>query len=314
MRPTIEVFSPLQMQWEDPQRQALEDAGFTVKWSKRPLAVHLSRTEPDLRVFMWCDNATLEFLKEYRGATKNIVYIRRYEHFTFPLEKVPWDKVSEIVVLNDFFAAWVKDRIGREPVVLHNGVDPSRWTYAQHGHGNKIAMVGFVNARKNFPLAMQIMAQLDRGKELHVAGDIHDGEVFNYLTAFGRSLGIDGTFYGEVDDIDGWLEDKNYLLCTSISEGWPNNVIEAMAKGIKPIIHAWPGSDPLNEHIFYTVHDAVGMMGPESEYLSRNYREHVCQRFGRGQFKAFADLCMKEVSIGESTATDRAPAYEAYPG
>ncbi len=40
-------------------------------------------------------------------------------------------------------------RTGIRPLVIYNAVDPEAWTYRERGHGKKIAVVGFINQKKN---------------------------------------------------------------------------------------------------------------------------------------------------------------------
>ena len=59
--------------------------------------------------------------------------------------------------------------------------------------------------------------------------------------------------YGWIDDIAKWWEDKDYTLSASIHEGHPYNILESMARGIKPIIHNFDGAEELYEKEFYLI-------------------------------------------------------------
>jgi glycosyltransferase involved in cell wall biosynthesis len=99
------------------------------------------------------------------------------------------------------------------------------------------------------------------------------------------------TFYGHVRKMDKWLEDKNYLLSTATSEGCPNNVIEAMAKGIKPVIYAWPGAEEqFGENVFTIPGQAARMMQSSSEYKPKEYRRIVENKFGWPNFLKVKEL------------------------
>ena len=76
-----------------------------------------------------------------------------------------------------------------------------------------------------------------------------------------------------------WWETVYYCLSTSLSEGNPNNVIEAMAKGIKPVIHNWPGAeDQFKPWLFSDVSDAAAqILSPQ--YESKAYRAWIEDRF-----------------------------------
>jgi hypothetical protein len=49
-----------------------------------------------------------------------------------------------------------------------------------------------------------------------------------------------------VKDVPAWLADKDYILGSSVMEGHPVGVLEAMCCGLRPLVYAWPGS----EHLF----------------------------------------------------------------
>jgi glycosyltransferase involved in cell wall biosynthesis len=243
----------------------------------------------DLIVFMWADENTKKWIENFHN--KKIVFVRRYEYYS-DLESFAWEKVDAVVFVNPWLAKGFEERTGVKPHVIPNSVDLSKWTFRERGPGNKIAMVGFVNQKKNLPLAFQIMAALPRDYELHVIGEVQDGATVDYLMNLGNSLGIKATFYNPTDNIDGFLEDKNYLLNTAISEGCPNNVIEAMAKGIRVIVHNWPGSVELlgNGLVFGTVQEAIGMITDSFRYDSKVYRDMAEKNFGPSNMVAFRSL------------------------
>jgi glycosyltransferase involved in cell wall biosynthesis len=77
-------------------------------------------------------------------------------------------------------------------------------------------------------------------------------------------------------DIPSWMQDKDFILSTSISEGNPNNVIEGMATGLKPVIHNWPGAKEQfpEDCVFDTVEQAVKLI-TEGGYNPLACREWV---------------------------------------
>ncbi len=65
--------------------------------------------------------------------------------------------------------------------------------------------------------------------------------------------------HGWINEVDKFLEDKDYTLSTSIHESFGYNIAEAMARGIKPIIHNFDGAKSLwpSELIYNTIDEAV---------------------------------------------------------
>jgi glycosyltransferase involved in cell wall biosynthesis len=278
------------MQWEDGYKQIFPNA----EWVESPT------NQADLHIFMWCNEETINFINTAKKYSKYIVFVRRYEYYTNWIEKLDWSKVDEIICVNDFIADGMKHRIGRQPKVIYNGVNLTKWKFKMREHGTKIAMVGFINPRKNIPLAIQILKELSENYELHIAGRVMTYghlEIVDYIKQLGEDLKIFG--YGQIDNINEWLEDKNYILCTSISEGCPNNVLEAMAKGIKPIVHNWPGAkQQFGKYIFNTIDEALEMI--DSGYNSQEYRNLIETKFGIDNFlkvKQIVDKCMEVANV-----------------
>jgi len=282
----IQIINRQKMQWESSFKKVFPDA----QWVKNPT------NEADIYIFMWCDDTTVNFINKAPKYGKYIVVIRRYEYYNNWIEELDWERVDDVICVNDFIAWGFKQRTGRDAYIIYNGVNAKEWTFKDRNHGNKIAMVGFVNQKKNFPLALQILAKLPQDYELHIAGGYQDGATLDYITHIANKICKKIMFYNQMphEFIDKWLEDKNYILSTAISEGCPNNVIEAMAKGITPIVHNWPGSEQQSDGLtFDTVDEAIAMI-LDSDYESQKYREIVENKFGESNFLEFKKVVEKE--------------------
>jgi hypothetical protein len=75
--------------------------------------------------------------------------------------------------------------------------------------------------------------------------------------------------------VDEFLEDKNYLLHASHKEGFSYATAEAMAKGIKPIIHRFYGADDLWPNMTWDSIDQAIEMITNKEYNSASYRQYL---------------------------------------
>ncbi len=242
--------------------------------------------ENSVKLFMWCNQDTVDYVNKYGHLSKIVVFIRRYEYYTRWIEGINWKNVDAVICVNDALAEGVEQRIRIKPYVIYNGILPKSWRYKNRKHGKKIAMVGYINQKKNLPLAIQILSKLPQDYELHLAGEIQCYATMDYLSGLSRNLKRTIIYHYYQDNIDLWLDaiDANYILNTSISEGSPNNIIEAMAKGIKPIVHCWPGAyEQFGEYVYQTVDDAVEMI-TNSEYCSKEYRDMADRKFGYGQY------------------------------
>jgi glycosyltransferase involved in cell wall biosynthesis len=73
-----------------------------------------------------------------------------------------------------------------------------------------------------------------------------------------------------------WLSNKDYIVTGSIAEGHPVGVMEAMASGLKPVIHYFPGVETFypKEYIYYDLNDFIRIMMKDN-YDSKDYRKYI---------------------------------------
>ena len=87
-------------------------------------------------------------------------------------------------------------------------------------------------------------------------------------------------FSGWVDDVARWLDDKHYIICTSVLEGHPVGLMEAMACGLKPVIHNYVGARGTypDKYIWNTIDEFVKMV-QDDDYDSSAYRREIEDRY-----------------------------------
>lgn len=275
------------MRWFQVYKDLFSKAGLEVLATNDP-----TKAPPcDLYLYTWADEVLQITLPLLPPQAKVVVILRRYEFYMGHWLRVDWKRVDKLICLNPYFQEQIKQFIGVNAALIPNGVNLDTWSYKQRWHGTRIAMVGFINGKKNLPLAMQILLALPSQFSLHLAGDIQDGVVMNYVDYVAKKNSRKVYHYGQVEDLNLWLDGMNYLLSPSITEGCPNNVIEAMAKGLKPLIHAWPGSDLFPpELIFHTVQDAVKCLDANSPYESQKYRDFIVENHAETPYKKVLEI------------------------
>lgn len=226
---------------------------------------------------------------------RNIMFLRRYELFDNCLSKQNWEHVSDLIIVNSWIKFIVDDYFKRKQIktkthLIYNAVDTSQWTFKERKPNKRIGMSCHVHPKKNLPLALDIIAGTDY--ELHIAGAIQDPCTAEYLDHRAKLQKNKVYLYGHIprEQLNMWWEQMGFCLSTSISEGNPNNVLEAMAKGIKPVVHHWPGAGDQFPHLFNTSQEAKTILSSDERYDSNRYLELVNQRFSLDNIKRVIDI------------------------
>lgn len=165
--------------------------------------------------------------------------------------------------------------------MIYNGIDLTQYDFKIRSKGTNLVFVGHFNYKKNPILAIQILKRLcdlNKGYKLFWAGQMQDERILNYVNYVTQKMGIKSNFQfdGFQNNVNQYLEDKDIFLSTSIHEGYGVAILEAMTKGIKPVIHNFYIAEEFypQEYIFNTVDEAVSMVIDE-DYDSEKYRRFV---------------------------------------
>lgn len=213
---------------------------------------------------VWCEFANqVAMAASYVGHPNIVVRLHRYEADGL-VSKIRWEAVRTLVATSDHVLARAHETCpvmaGVETAVIPSGVDTERFALQPHGPGRRIGVVAYVQGRKQPGLWLQILDDLrvlDPDWELHVAGEIVEPEWGRYL----RSMpGVH--LHGPVADVAAWWADKDHCLSASIDEGCPYNILEAMACGVRPVIHRYPGAAAQfpADLLWSTVREAAGKL------------------------------------------------------
>jgi glycosyltransferase involved in cell wall biosynthesis len=104
----------------------------------------------------------------------------------------------------------------------------------QDAQPNHILCIGRLSAQKNFALALETFALLDKAYRMTILGE---GEQLDALVATAVRLGVVDRvrFAGFVEDVSAHLATASVVLSTSRFEGFPAALVEAVAAGV-PIV------------------------------------------------------------------------------
>ena len=265
-------------------------------WTRKISVTDIAQLETgmewaDICWFEWCDDiiASASAMPVCRNK-KVICRLHRYEAFTRYPARVIWESVDKLVIVTPHLKELLEKNFPGiskrvDIVVIENGVDLDRYSFKKRDAGYNIAMVGYLHSRKNPVMLLQIIKKLvetDKRYKLFIAGRFQEQLLRLYWEYQVIRMGLSDNviFDGWQRDISSWLEDKNYLLSTSIHESFGYGIAEAMARGIKPVIHDFLNADEIwdKRFLFNTVDEAVNMI-LDDDYCSETYRDYIKNRF-----------------------------------
>jgi glycosyltransferase involved in cell wall biosynthesis len=227
---------------------------------------------------------------------KSIIRVHGYEVINGYIAHINNKNTNYIFVADHVRNMLNIPEINNKITIIKNCVNIDKYTFANHTQGNKIAFVGNFNTKKNPALAVMILNELVNKMgldyEMHWAGDMQDIRLYAYVGHLIVALKLQNKFflYKKVDT-NTFLEDKNYFLSTSIHEGYGMAILEAMCKGIKPIINNFYIADEFypKKYIFNDINEAVQLITSD-KYNSYEYRKFAEENREEKQLKSVNDL------------------------
>lgn len=248
--------------------------------------------DADICWFEWCDELVIYGSKLTIAKDKKIICrLHSYEAFTDYPAKVNWDTVDKTI----FVAEHIRDAVlentpsllKEKTVIIPNGIVLDNYTFKNRKPGFKIAYVGYINYKKGPMLLLHTFKAIydrDHRYKLYMAGTFQDGRDVLYFRQMIRELGLEGNvFYeGWQNDVNKWLNDKDYIICTSVLEGHPVGVMEGMAKGIKPLIHNFVGARKIfpQKYIWNTIGECIEQL-ITVDYFSNEYRQVIEKQYSK---------------------------------
>lgn len=200
---------------------------------------------------------------------------------------VKWDVVTHCI----FVARHIKDVMLSDPLPLAKdlkmdvvpcAVDLDRYTFKTRTHGEKVGIVSEKWTSKGTDLILQtalLVKRMGVKRTYHWLGKWSDYSwEMAYFMDFIRfhELDFEFTEWIEGDNaVNDFLEDKNYLLHASHKEAFSYATAEAMAKGIKPVVHRFYGADDLWPGMTWDSVEQAADMLTGTEYDSEKYRQYL---------------------------------------
>jgi glycosyltransferase involved in cell wall biosynthesis len=248
-------------------------------------------------IMKWSDVSFFEFCSDYaiyasqlKKVCKMIVRLHSYEAISTIHQKVNFVNIDDLIFvaphIREVLIGQIPDLEGKVKIhVVPNGIDVSKFRFKERQKGFDIAFIGRLVEKKNIPLLFQCLRSIvdtDKRYKLHIAGEFK----VLYLKLYAdhildrMDLRKNIRFHGWVNNMGAWLDDKQYVISTSVWEGCPMNILEAMSKGLRPLIHDWFGARQLfpKKYIFSTIDECKDMVF-DDHYDSAEYRRFVEENY-----------------------------------
>jgi len=255
----------------------IQEVDSTIKWA-------------DIVWLEWANELTINLTNHPEDILKDkhiICRLHSYEAFEGFANNINWSNINDLI----FVAEHIKNivvqqvpkllQIVRGIHVIPNGIDMNRFSFKERAIGKNLAFVGSINHKKG-PLlllhAFRELVQLDSDYRLFIAGAFQDTRYQLYFAQMIQEMGLENNIQidGWIKDINPWLEDKQYIVCTSVLEGHPVGMMEAMARGLKPLVHNFVGAKGIypDKYLWNTIPDFV-RMAMNDDYDPAEYKKFI---------------------------------------
>jgi len=256
----------------------------------------------DISWFEWCTNLATAASKLPK-VCKNIIRLHRYEAYEQWPQEINWNNIDILITVgNKITEQTLLDKVpGLESytslVTIPNGVNIDKFKLIDRQRGKNIAFLANLRMVKNPAFVLQCMQKLhyiDPEYRLFFAGRFQDQALEQYLRHMVHALELDDVvfFDGWQENTNSWLQDKHYIVSTSICEGHPVGLLEGMACGLKPVIHNFPGAgDIFPSEFLFNISEEFCRQILSDTYEPQRYRKFVEEKYSpKSQLSKINDI------------------------
>ena len=245
--------------------------------------------EADVYFFDSADMTLEHFCKDKRKRPNKVIarsfdidlWHRYFNNWDF-------DWIDHWVFINEYMKDWALPQLDKPVLenkitVIPCGVDTNHFSLRKNDKGKKIAWIGRFWIVKMLADAIKITREVnkrDPGWSLHILGNSYDPPYWGkYCDHLMQQQDFPVHIDDRVDDVNEWLEDKDYILTTSTKECFSYVTAEGMSKGLKPVINNfWDAKSLWPEEYVYTTHsEAADII--LSEYKPEKYRQYILDNY-----------------------------------
>lgn len=237
---------------------------------------------------IWCDWADQDAIavNDFNTEAPKILRVHAYDAFSQYINYLNFDRFKAVIFVADHIREYV-ERKKKIPnaITIPNGVDLDEWTLKNTQSNNKIAWAGNLDQKKGIQMLL-FLAENTPDFEFIVAGKATQPDMMEYVEKMKPdNVKIEPYNY----TMNGFFQDKTYVLNTSPREGCPLTVLEGMACGLKPVVYNWYGADKYLPG--FTFRDLPGFWKQLGHPTPRAMREFVDDNYNyKDQIKAINEL------------------------
>jgi glycosyltransferase involved in cell wall biosynthesis len=226
------------------------------------------------------------------GVNKRVICrLHSYEAFASFPDQIKWERIDDLIFVAPHIRNYMLSRVPELKSrtshlhVIPNGVDMARFPLKIRRPGKNLAFLGYINYKKGPMLLLHALAELvrqDPTYRLFIGGTFQDERYRLYFEHMATELGIKDNirFDGWIDDVPSWLDDKQYIVCSSVLEAHPVGIMEAMACGVKPVVHNFVGARTVFDSRFvWNTIDEFANMIQSDEYNSESYHVFTAENY-----------------------------------
>lgn len=270
----------------------------------KPEEFHTMLHDTDIAWFEWCDELTAHATVQPKMC-KYICRLHSYEMFTDWPKKVDWNKMDKLIFVNPIVRDYSIRKFGIRPDItdiICNGVNMDKFQMPKNKKYNKkVVYIGYINYKKGPELLLQAFKAIydyDNEFEFHIAGEHQDERIKLYFDTMIPKLPFKIHFDGWVQDMPVYLEDKDYVISSSLFESFQYSIGEGMAQGLVPLVHSWIGSDYFypTDYIWTFPNECVDIVKrfeeqEDKQAIRNGFRNHIGNNFSlEKQLSATKDM------------------------
>jgi len=265
----------------------LESRGHKVKWL-------IGRKEDFEIDYDWCDVILCMWAVGWANILSKFnkplfIIHRSYEVFNDvrgSVQDINWNNVKRLFMLNESHYELFKKQVSYiQPTFIKNGIDLDEWTLFKREHNHNIAWIANIDHKKGEMLAAHAIAELqkiDPLVQLYHIGKIQSNRIelyLNNIAPYMKSTWYSEGYRNSHKFVLDFLKNKKYIFSSSLVEGHPMNILEAMATGCKPLIHRYPGVEyQFPEKYIWTTFDDLKRIYQEP-YKPEEYRQFIVNNY-----------------------------------